>query len=116
MTPAQKMTVLKTIVGAVLVLVPATLSFLQSRAELEVKASEADAGYKALVDSVKELQQTVTTQHDDIIKLQTAIQMLGRLADAPASMRMDAPAPAPDFAPLPSDLAAAQQAQTQMGM
>lgn len=101
------------IVGAIVALTPPTLVYIQGRAELQAKYreanSEADAGYKTLVDSVRELRVTVSAQHDAITKMQGYLDAMQ--AWAPASMRMTTkppPLPKPDFHELPANLDAAQ--------
>lgn len=100
-------------IGAVVALTPPILVYLQSRAELRSRAAhteaEAEAGYKTLVESVRELRATVTAQHDAITKMQGYLDALQ--AWAPASMRMTSrppPLPRPDFPELPANLDAAQ--------
>lgn len=113
---ATRKTYLTIAVGAIVALTPPTLVYLQGRAELQMKYreanAEADAGYKTLVESVRELRATVTAQHDAIVKMQGFIEALQ--AFAPASMRMTsrpvAP-PRPDFHELPANLDAAQAKQ-----
>ena len=54
---ATRKTYVTIVVGAIVALVPPTLVYMQSRAELQLKYreanAEADAGYKTLVDSVR---------------------------------------------------------------
>jgi hypothetical protein len=104
------------IVGAIVALVPPVLVYLQSRAELQSRAAhteaEAEAGYKTLVESVRELRTTVTAQHDAITKMQGYLDAMQ--AWAPASMRMTsrpAPLAKPAFPELPANLDAAQMRQ-----
>jgi uncharacterized membrane protein len=112
MTPARK-TVLTVVIGAVVALTPPVLGYLQSRSELQQKYAqsnaEADAGYKTLVESVRELRTKVSEQHDTIARLQGHIEAI----EAQASMRMTSahplpPVPRPTFVELPADLDAAQ--------
>jgi len=110
---ATRKTYLTIFVGAVVTLTPPTLVYLQGRAELREKYAhsneEADAGYKTLVDSVRELRATVTDQHDTIARLQGHIEAI----EAQTSMRMTSrplpPVPRPDFHELPANLDAAQK-------
>lgn len=100
------------VLGAIVALTPPTLVYLQGRAELQAKYSEtnneADAGYKTLVESVRELRVTVSSQHDAITKMQGYIDALQVLVP---SMRMTVrpqPLPKPEFHDLPANLDAAQ--------
>lgn len=104
-----KHSVPKLLIGAVAVIVPALLSYCQATSEAEVQAAhasrEADAGYKALVQSVRNLEQVVQTQGD-------AIRALARSHEpsaGPGPAWPDAGLPGPaagSAAPLP-DMAAA---------
>ena len=82
MSPKQK--TLATIVAGVIVAVtPSFFTYLQSRDELKAKYQqtndEAAAGYKTLVESVKELQGAVKEQHDYIVKLEGHVEALEKM-------------------------------------
>lgn len=82
MSPKQK--TLATIVAGVIVAVtPSFFTYLQSRDELKAKYKqtndEAAAGYKTLVESVKELQGAVKEQHDYIVKLEGHVEALEKM-------------------------------------
>lgn len=110
---ATRKTYVTIVVGAIVALTPPFLVYLQGRAELQDRSehteAEAEAGYKTLVESVRELRTTVTAQHDAITKMQGYLDALQ--AWAPAAMRMTSrsqPLPKPDFPELPANLDAAQ--------
>lgn len=109
---ATRKTYVTIVVGAIVALVPPTLVYMQSRAELQLKYreanAEADAGYKTLVDSVRELRATVTAQHDAITKMQGYLDALRELSPSLRMTSRPPPLPAPDFHDLPANLDAAQ--------
>ena len=114
---ATRKTYATVIVGAVVALTPPILVYLQGRAELQMKYAEAnaeaDAGYKTLVESVRELRTTVSAQHDAITKMQGYLDGL-RAAGGTGSgsvvvaRPLPPPLPAPRFHELPANLDAAQ--------
>lgn len=75
-------TALTLIVGAIVGIAPAYFGYLASHDELKVKyqqtQDEATGGYAALAASVKELQSSVTAQHDFIIRLETHIDLMDK--------------------------------------
>lgn len=107
-------TYLTIFVTAVVGLVPPLLAYLQARAELHERAAhteaEADAGYQALVDSVRELRATVNAQHDAITKMQGYLEGLHAAGSASVVhvQRLPPPLPRPTFHELPENLDAAQ--------
>lgn len=110
MTPRK--TYLTIVIGAVVALTPPTLVYLQGRAELQMKYreanAEADAGYKTLVESVRELRATVTAQHDALVRMQGYVDALRELSPSLRMTSKPPPLPAPDFHELPANLDAAQ--------
>lgn len=80
--PANSKTVFTLIIGAIVGIGPAYFGYLQSHDELKAKYQEsrddAAGGYAALAASVKELQASVTLQHDYIIKLETHLDDMDR--------------------------------------
>ncbi len=79
----------KVVIGAVVALVPPSLAYLQSRAELRAKygqvSDEADQGYQALVRSVRELRTALSEQHEALVRLQRHVDVLElRAGIAPA--------------------------------
>jgi hypothetical protein len=66
--------------GIIVAVVPATLTYVESRNELAAKYQEtkdnATGGYAALAASIKDLQATVTAQHDFSIRLETHLDDL----------------------------------------
>lgn len=99
-------------IGAVVALTPPTLVYLQGRAELRQRykhtEAEADAGYKTLVDSVRELRVTVSAQHDAITKMQGYLDALQALAPGMRVTARPVLPPRPEFHDLPANLDAAQ--------
>ena len=100
------------VIGAVVALTPPTLVYLQGRAELREKYAhtnaEADAGYQALVESVRELRATVSAQSETIARLQGHVEAI----EASSSTRMTGrlpPITRPTFTELPANLDAAQK-------
>jgi hypothetical protein len=85
MTPKQK-TLAMILSGALVAVAPSFFGYLQARQEIREKYrkshAEAEAGYAALADSVKELQTVATTQHDYIVKLEGQVSVLTVLAQA----------------------------------
>ncbi len=116
-TPARKKLPLQILAGLLIAIVPPTLSYCQATAEMRERNKktneQANAGYETLVDSVKELQETVKKQHETILTMRGSIAALMQIvARTDVGMRMTTPTPAPAepaFAPIPQDLAAAQQ-------
>ena len=108
-------TYLTIVVGAVVALTPPILVYLQSRAELRERAArteaEADAGYRTLVESVRELRTTVSAQHDAIVKLQGYMDAMQVLASAGIRMTSRPMPVKPEFRDLPENLDAAQMKQ-----
>lgn len=105
-------TLLTLLVGAIVGIGPAWFGYLSSHEELKAKyqqsQDEATGGYAALAASVKELQVSVTTQHDFIIKLETHLDDMDRYmtepgAHAHARPRPPAPPAQPKFEILPRD-------------
>jgi hypothetical protein len=100
------------VIGAIVSLTPPTLVYFQGRAELRAKYAhtnaEADAGYRTLVDSVRELRVTVSAQHDAITKMQGYLDALQALAPGMRMTTRPPPLPKPDFHELPANLDAAQ--------
>src|SRR5690349_6218289 len=90
-TPKQK-TILTIVLGAVVAIAPAFFGYLQASQETREKYQqsrhEASNGYDALVKSVKDLQASVTEQHDYIVKLQGQVDLLTRALSAAAGLRM----------------------------
>ena len=82
LSPKQK-TLATIVAGVVVAVTPSLFSYLQSRDEIKAKYqqsnTEAAAAYKALVDSVKELQTAVKEQHDYIVKLEGHVDALEKL-------------------------------------
>ena len=115
MMPSARRMYLRILVGAVVALVPPSLAHMQARSEQRDRAArteaEADAGYKTLVESVRELSATVSAQHDAITKLQGYVDALQALAPGMRMTSRPAPMPAPTFPELPPNLPAAQAAQ-----
>ncbi len=99
-------------------LLPPLLVYKLGRDELHEKYAhsdaEAEAGYAALVKSVGELRETVKTQSDTIIRLQAHIEFIETVMKGGLRMTSSKPLPAvmrPAFAPMPSDLGDAREAQ-----
>jgi hypothetical protein len=104
-------TAITVVVGAVVALTPPILVYLQGRAELRERyrhtEAEADAGYQALVESVRELRATVSAQSETIARLQGHVEAI----EASSSTRMTGrlpPITRPTFTELPANLDAAQ--------
>lgn len=89
-TSKQK-TILAIVLGAVVAIAPSFFSYLQARQEIREKyrqnRAEATVGYDVLVTSIKDLQRTVTEQHDYIVKLQGQVTLITD-ALSPSSLRM----------------------------
>jgi hypothetical protein len=89
-TTKQK-TVLAIVLGAVVAVAPSFFGYLQARQEIREKyqlnRNEASNGYDALVTSIKDLQATVTKQHDYIVKLQGQVSLLAEVISS-SGMRM----------------------------
>jgi hypothetical protein len=107
-------TYLTVILGAVVTITPPILVYMQGRAELRQKYArtdaEAEAGYKTLVDSVRELRLTVAAQSETIARLQGHVEAI----EASSSTRMTGrlpPITRPTFVELPANLDAAQAKQ-----
>jgi hypothetical protein len=100
------------VIGAVVALTPPTLVYLQGRAELRERykhtEAEAEAGYKTLVESVRELRLTVSAQHDAITKMQGYFDALQAFSPAMRMTVRPVLPPKPDFHELPANLDAAQ--------
>lgn len=140
LSPKQK-TLATILAGVVVAVTPSLFTYLQAREEIKAKYrqsnDEATAGYKALVDSVTELQSVVQQQHDYVMKLEGRLEAVERRriritapnvgsgsaspshenpdasgsgAGAPAPVPPPDPAmlPAPHFRPPPADYNAAQ--------
>lgn len=119
-TPSRKKVPLQILAAVLIAVVPPTLSYCQATAEMRSNDKktndQANAGYETLVESVKELQETVKKQHESILTLRASIGTLMQIVARTdvGGMRMTAPpaaAPEPAFAPLPKDLPAAAQYQ-----
>ena len=124
-TTKQK-TALAIIVGAVVTIAPTFFGYLKARDEIAAKReesrSEAEAGYRALSESVKGLQKTALEQHDFTVKLEAQIGMLVTVLAQPpgsgsgGSMRLTSlptiePTPARPELPAPPDFDVAQRAK-----
>lgn len=76
--------IFNTLATALIAIIPATLGYCQARTELKAKWAEAqdetnrinETSYQELSNAVKELQDSVQKQHDDIIKLQVYTNVL----------------------------------------
>lgn len=106
-------------VTAMVGLIPPMLVYMQGRAELHAKYShtnaEAEAGYAALVESVRELRVTVKAQSETIGRLQGHIEFIEKVMQQGlriTSVRPLPPVMKPAFVELPSDLGDARAAQT----
>ena len=138
-TPTRKKVPLQILAAVLIAVVPPTLSYCQATAEMRAKNKktndQANAGYETLVESVKELQETVKKQHESILTLRASIGTLMQIvarhdvgtgmggsgtgsaasgSGDDVALRMTAPpppAPEPKFAPLPHDISAAAQQQ-----
>lgn len=81
--PTKKQTILAIIIPAIIAIIPAFFTYSQSMYEVRQKYKqshvEAEAGYTALVTSVKELQDYTKEQHDQLIKLQAYLQAIETL-------------------------------------
>src|SRR5277367_5788604 len=116
-------TVFTLIIGAIVGIGPAYFGYLQSHDELKTKYQEshddAAGGYTALAESVKELQASVTLQHDYIIKLETHLDDMDKYmtetrkrvattdhhpaVEATPAPKPPAPPVLPKFGDLPND-------------
>jgi hypothetical protein len=90
---AKQKTVLAIVLTAVVAIAPSFFGYLQARQEIREKyqlnRSEASNGYDALVTSIKDLQATVTKQHDYITKLQGQVALLAEvISSAGSGLRM----------------------------
>lgn len=109
---ASRKTAITVVVGAVVALTPPFLVYLQGRAELREKYAhtnaEAEAGYQALVESVRELRATVSAQSETIARLQGHVEAI----EASSSTRMTGrlpPIARPTFTELPANLDAVKK-------
>jgi type II secretory pathway pseudopilin PulG len=122
-SPKQK-TVAAIIAGVLVAVAPSFFAYLQARQEIREKyvanRDKAEAGYDAVVESIKELQLTVIKEHDYVVKLEgqvaalTSILTLTRfptMTGSGTSLRVTTPAPLPrppraperpDFEPSPA--------------
>ena len=96
-------------------IVPPILVYMQAGAEMRARnartEAEADIGYKTLVESVRELRATVTSQHDAIVKMQGYLEALRELSPSLRMTARPAALPKPEFHELPANLDAAQMKQ-----
>ena len=90
---------LKILAGVLIAIVPATLSYCKAKEETALASREADAGYKVLVVSVAQLQQTVAAQQATITLL---MQRLGAPPSTPVGVT---------FPDLPANTSAALRQQ-----
>ena len=112
MMPSTLRMYLKLLVGAIVALTPPALVYLQGRSEMREKYreanSDADAGYKTLVDSVRELRVTVSASHDQLVRLQAQLDLLQSLSPLGSRPRDWVRVESPKFRDLPANLDAAQ--------
>lgn len=111
---AKQKTVLAIVVGALVAIAPSFFGYLQARQEIREKYAEnhneAEAGYQALVESVKNLQKTALEQHDYIVKLEgqleTLTTVLTQLSSTTTSLRMGSGLPKLEKPPIRPNLPA----------
>ena len=106
----------KLIFAGVVACVPAVLSYCKASQEADHARIEADAGYKALVQSVRHLEMVVTAQNNTLSMLIGKTPGMepiaaGSAAGSAAAGAGAAPAP-PDFPTLPDNTAAALRMQS----
>lgn len=118
-----RLAVLKILVGAFVAITPAVLTYCKASGETDESAREADAGYKALVESVKRLQDVVDAQGETLklivrerygsLRMETGSVAAGSAdMSGSAAGEMAAGAPFdPHFPELPSSNEAALQQQ-----
>jgi len=127
---AKQKTILAIVLGAVVAVAPSFFGYLQARQEIREKYQlnrhEASNGYDALATSIKDLQATITKQHDYIVKLQGQVGLLAEVISS-SGMRMSSDSGAgsasppelpafeklPALAPLPAPPADFNTAQMQ---
>jgi hypothetical protein len=109
----------KLVFAGVVAVVPAVLSYCKSSQEADHARVEADAGYKALVQSVRNLEMMVSAQNNAIDLLTHARLSAGAgagsadpAAGSAASGSGAEPLPAPNFPELPDSTAAALRMQS----
>jgi hypothetical protein len=106
----------KLIFAGVVACVPAVLSYCKASQEADHARIEADAGYQALVQSVRHLEMVVTTQNNTLSLLIDKTPSVEPIAAGSAasgsgsSAGSAAPAP-PEFPTLPDSTAAALRMQ-----
>jgi len=110
----------KLLFAGLIAVVPAALSYCKSSQEADYARSEADAGYKALVQGVRHLELVVAAQND-------AIGLLTRMSAGAGSASAGSADPAagsgsadvvtvPSFPELPNSTAAALRMQSENRM
>jgi hypothetical protein len=106
----------KLIFAGVVACVPAVLSYCKASQEADQARVEADAGYQALVQSVRHLEMVVTAQSNALALLVGKIPGVepiaaGSAATGSGAGSSAAPAP-PEFPALPDSTAAALRMQS----
>ena len=106
----------KLVFAGTVAIVPAVLSYCKSSQEADHARVEADAGYKTLVQSVRNLEMVVAAQNNAIGLLTNTRISAGSGSADPAAGSAAAgsgePLPAPSFPELPDSTAAALRMQS----
>ena len=76
----RQQTILSLLIPAIVSIIPATYTYCQSMYEVRQKYNqshhEAEAGYAALVTSVKELQDATKMHHDDLLQIHAYLRAM----------------------------------------
>lgn len=97
----------KLLFAGLIAVVPAVLSYCKSSQESDHARVEADAGYKALVQSVRHLELVVVAQGNALGLLTSTRLSAGSGSADPVTTSTAAALPAPNFTVLPDSTAAA---------